>query len=222
MIIKTLVISSLVVLSTHADDIIDKCDLNNNQVIETPKMYGVTNIGDYKNLSPEIKDLIEKERKCALFIRREEKKENIKRLDESIAEKNKNIVEKNKNIAEKNKNIAEKNKNIVEKNKNIAEKNKNIAEDRRIIAKDREIIVEKNKNIAEKNKNIAKYTAKINEMKQLLAILSPEEAKKVLNEEIRKTEEKIIVEKDPIRKKTLNQKLKILKERLVEIDIKVG
>jgi NhaP-type Na+/H+ and K+/H+ antiporter len=166
MIIKTLVISSLVVLSTHADDIIDKCDLNNNQVIETPKMYGVTNIGDYKNLSPEIKDLIEKERKCALFIRREEKKENIKRLDESIAEKNKNI--------------------------------------------------------AEKNKNIAKYTAKINEMKQLLAILSPEEAKKVLNEEIRKTEEKIIVEKDPVRKKTLNQKLKILKERLVEIDIKVG
>ena len=76
--------------------------------------------------------------------------------------------------------------------------------------------------IAQKDASIAKDKEDYSKTIQILAMLDQTEARKYLNDEIKKVEIQLVKEKDPIRKKVLNDKLLILKDRLKELDKKVA
>ena len=76
--------------------------------------------------------------------------------------------------------------------------------------------------IAQKDASIAQNRAEIDKMDQILAMLDPREAAKSLNDEIKKIETQLKTEKDDKKRKSLNDRLLILKDRLKELDKKVA
>jgi len=61
-----------------------------------------------------------------------------------------------------------------------------------------------------------------NKMIQILAMLDPKEARKYLNDEIKKIEIQLKTEKNDTTRKSLLYRLDILKSRLSELDKKVA
>ncbi len=76
--------------------------------------------------------------------------------------------------------------------------------------------------LAKGKEDLAKETGDYNKMIQILAMLDPREARKYLNDEIKKIEIQLKTEKNDTTRKSLLYRLDILKSRLSELDKKVA
>ena len=76
--------------------------------------------------------------------------------------------------------------------------------------------------IAKGKEDLARINNENNQLIQILAMLDPKEARKYLNDEIKKIEIQLKTEKDDKKRKSLTYRLETLKTRLSDLDRKVA
>ncbi len=76
--------------------------------------------------------------------------------------------------------------------------------------------------LAKKESNAKKLDEDYSKMVQILAMLDPNEAKKVINDEIKRIETQLKTEKNEVVRKLLLNRLSLLKDRLKDLDRKVA
>ncbi len=104
----------------------------------------------------------------------------------------------------------------------IAQKDASIAQKDASITKGKEELAKGKEELAKGKEEWKKLDEDYNKMVQILVMLEPEEARKAINDEIKRIETQLKTEKKDTTRKSLLYRLDILKARLKELDKKVA